>query len=288
MRKLAAILFIDVIGYSKQMRVNESATLSQVQNFSSNILRPYLAKFQGLLIKSMGDGWLVSFDSALNCVRCAAAIQTKVASIPLDFRFGINTGDVEFQDGDVFGDTANIAARLEQVSSPNQISISAGTYLCLDADLKKAFNDIGHVALKNIETPVQVWSTGALNESSASMEQQDPKARLVITPLILDKSIKSIGSMGTRLHDNLRMTLLRREWTKARMGQPRTNDYSIATKVFAKSGQACFSFSLFAPTGAVIWSKIYAFRPDNILIDQLVEEVSAQVIFGLMKFKNEF
>ena len=124
MRRLSAILFMDVVGYSKRMSLDESGTLAKIKSFTDSILNPAITKHNGKLIKSLGDGWLVAFASCHDAVSCSNTLKQSISSNPLDIRFGINSGDVHFENNDVFGDTVNIAARLEAISSSNEITVS--------------------------------------------------------------------------------------------------------------------------------------------------------------------
>ena len=137
MRRLAAILFMDVVGYSKRMSLDESGTLVQIKSFTEDCLRPMISQNNGKLIKSLGDGWLVAFGSCYDAVSCANGLKKIGGSNPLDIRFGINSGDVHFENDDVFGDTVNIAARLEAISATNEITISESVYQSLERDSKK-------------------------------------------------------------------------------------------------------------------------------------------------------
>ena len=167
MRSLGVIFLSDVVGYSKMMTDDEPGTLNKIREFQKEIIKPTLSKYQGNMIKSLGDGWLVEFKSASNAVDCALAWQTlSKKQGKLSLRIGIHLGDVEHEEGpppDVYGATVNIAARLESIAENNEVAISNSTYLCLDENKARLFNNCGKQTLKNIGTPVEVWSTGRLN-----------------------------------------------------------------------------------------------------------------------------
>ena len=137
------------------------------------------------MIKSLGDGWLIEFNSASNAVNCAMECRKITKSRgQLSLRVGIHLGDVEHEEGpppDVYGDTVNIAARLESIAEQGDVAISTSTYLCLDQNQAKVFNNCGKQTLKNIATPVGVWSTGRLNVGSKGMDRDSEGPQLPLS-----------------------------------------------------------------------------------------------------------
>ena len=131
-RRLAAILAADIAGYSRLMGVDEEGTLAALKACRREPLDPKIAEHRGCIVKTTGDGVLVEFASAVDAVRCAIEIQHAMvernASIPedrrIEFRIGINAGDIIIEGGDIFGDGVNIAARLEGTANSDGISIS--------------------------------------------------------------------------------------------------------------------------------------------------------------------
>src|SRR5262245_56883598 len=128
-RRLAAILAVDVAGYSRLMGIDEEGTLATLKASRREIVDPKIAEHRGRIVKTTGDGILVEFPSAVDAVRCAADIQRAMAarnaSIPEDrrveFRIGINVGDIIIDEGDIYGDVVNIAARVESLASPGEV-----------------------------------------------------------------------------------------------------------------------------------------------------------------------
>ncbi|MCG6870868.1 MAG: tetratricopeptide repeat protein, partial [Gammaproteobacteria bacterium] len=163
-RRLAAIMFTDIVGYSALSQRNESAALALVQT-QQDLLRPLIASHNGEEIKSTGDGLLLEFASALQSVECAVQMQQAVRArnrdnaraVPLELRIGIHLGDVEHRDGDVFGDGVNIAARIEPLAAPGSIYISEDVARQVDGKLNVALHSHGPQALKNIRRPVEVF-----------------------------------------------------------------------------------------------------------------------------------
>ena len=132
-RRLAAILAADVAGYSRLMGADEEGPLKRLAAIRTELTDPKIAKHHGRIVKTMGDGLLVEFASVVDALRCAAAIQTAMAERNaavaaddrIEFRIGINVGDVVVEDGDIFGDGVNVAARLEGLAEPGGICVSA-------------------------------------------------------------------------------------------------------------------------------------------------------------------
>lgn len=168
-RRLAAILAGDVVGYSRLMRADEVGTRARVRGLFDEVLGPAVADHGGRLIKTTGDGVLVEFASAVDAVQCAVRVQGEAAARNaglvdgdrLDLRIGINLGDVIVEEGDLFGDGVNVAARLEGLAAPGGICVSDSVYQQVRRKLDPGFEDMGAQALKNIDEPVRVWRIGA-------------------------------------------------------------------------------------------------------------------------------
>jgi adenylate cyclase len=166
-RKLAAILAVDVVGFSKLAGADEEGTLAQLRALRSNLFDPTIEAHNGRVVKRTGDGALVEFRSVVDAVRCAIILQTgtidRNAGLPqdrrIDLRMGIHIGDVvEESDGDLMGNGVNIAARLEGVAQPGAICLSEDAYRQVRAQLTIAVRDLGPVRLKNIAEPIRVYS----------------------------------------------------------------------------------------------------------------------------------
>ncbi len=163
-RKLAAILATDVVGYSRLMSVDEAGTLARMTAHLDEIFKPAIAEHQGHVVKTTGDGLLAEFASAVEAVACAVQIQTSMAvrtkNDPDDrrvmFRIGINLGDIIFQDGDIFGDSVNVAARIEALADPGGVLISQSVADQIAGKLDTPLENLGEHAVKNIPHPVHV------------------------------------------------------------------------------------------------------------------------------------
>ena len=176
-RRLAAILAADVAGYSRLIEADEEGALSRLKTLRSEVIDPKIAGYHGRLVKTTGDGLLVEFASVVDALRCAVEMQTALAKsndrMPPDrriaFRIGINVGDIVVEDGDIFGDGVNVAARLEGLAKPGGICVSARVREDAAGKLDLAFEDIGEQSLKNIARPVRVYAL-RLKDGSVSTE----------------------------------------------------------------------------------------------------------------------
>jgi adenylate cyclase len=164
-RRLTAILAADVVGYSRLMGANESGTVTALETLRSDFINPKIGEHQGRIVKLTGDGMLVEFPSVVNAVACAAEVQRSVrdrnkGAPPdrrIEFRIGVNVGDVIVQGEDILGDGVNVAARLESIAPPGGITISGPARDHLGNRLDLTFEDMGEQTLKNIERPVRVY-----------------------------------------------------------------------------------------------------------------------------------
>ncbi|MEM7226242.1 MAG: tetratricopeptide repeat protein [Pseudomonadota bacterium] len=163
-RRLAAILAADVVGYTAMMGADESGTLRRLTALRRDLLEPLIDEHQGRIVKLMGDGLLVEFASVVHAVSCALAWQDGVGAIRaedraerLQFRIGINLGDVIVEGDDIFGDGVNLAARLEGLSEPGGICISEDAYRQAKGKTAALFEDMGEQTLKNVAEPVRTY-----------------------------------------------------------------------------------------------------------------------------------
>jgi adenylate cyclase len=162
-RRLAAILAADVAGYSRLMGADEEGTLAALQAVRRELAGPKIEENRGRIVKTTGDGLLVEFASVVDAVRCAVEMQTALAerNAPLsaerriEFRIGINLGDIIIDKGDIFGDGVNVAARLEALAQPGGICVSRVVRDQVRDKLDFAFEDMGEQQVKNITRPVR-------------------------------------------------------------------------------------------------------------------------------------
>ena len=163
-RRLAAILIADVAGYSRLSHVDEVGTRVSFQADMDALFTPAMAEHHGRLVKTMGDGVLVEFHSVVDALQCAVAIQRGKSarkpadvSIPLDFRIGINLGDIIVEGEDIHGDGVNIADRLQKLAQPGGIAISGTAYDQVNAKIDVGFTSLGRRRVKGINEPIRVY-----------------------------------------------------------------------------------------------------------------------------------
>jgi adenylate cyclase len=164
-RRLAAILAADVAGYSRLMGADEECTLERLKALRSDLADPKVKEHRGRIVKTTGDGLLIEFSSVVDAVRCAIEVQEAMAERNanvaqekrIEFRIGINIGDVIRDGRDIFGDGVNIAARLEALAEPGGICVSRVVHEQVRDKLDVAFEDVGEQHVKNIARPVHVW-----------------------------------------------------------------------------------------------------------------------------------
>jgi adenylate cyclase len=164
-RRLAAILSADVVGYSRLMGIDEAGTLARLKELRRELIDPTIDSHSGRIVKLMGDGMLVEFGSAVDAVACAIKIQKQVPghdsgnaeARPMQFRIGINVGDIIIEGDDIFGDGVNIAARLEPLAEPGGICVSSIVNESVGNRIDVEFSDSGDISVKNIDRPIRVW-----------------------------------------------------------------------------------------------------------------------------------
>jgi class 3 adenylate cyclase/pimeloyl-ACP methyl ester carboxylesterase len=178
-RRLAAILAADVVGYSRLMGANEIRTLEALKAHRKQLVDPAIGGHHGRIVKTAGDGMLVEFSSVVDAVSCAVAVQRGMAARNADtpkeerieFRIGINVGDIIIDDDDIFGDGVNVAARLETLCEPGGLCISRTANDQIRDKLAISFADLGEQTVKNISRAVGVFGLGA--DEIASLAEED-------------------------------------------------------------------------------------------------------------------
>ena len=191
--RLAAILAADMVGYSRLMEADERGTLARLRTHRLELVDPTIAKNNGRIIKTAGDGMLVEFQSVVDAVQCAAEIQERMARRNSDlspaqwiqFRIGINLGDVIVEDGDIFGDGVNVAARLQELAVPGGICVSAAVKDQVGTRLDVAFEDLGEQNVKNIVRPLRVFRVLLKGESASGTSGAADETGVAIKPSLV-------------------------------------------------------------------------------------------------------
>ncbi len=164
-RRLAAILAIDMVGYSRHMESDEAGTIARQRSHRRELIDPVLNEQGGRIVKTTGDGLLVEFGSVVDALDSAVRIQRAIAETEanaprerrIQYRAGINLGDIVIDGDDIVGDGVNIAARLEGLAEPGGISITASVFEQVVGKLDLVFDDLGDLQVKNIQRPVRVY-----------------------------------------------------------------------------------------------------------------------------------
>jgi adenylate cyclase len=189
-RRLAAIMAADVAGYSRLMSADEEGTLARLLAHRREVIDPQVREHGGRIVKTTGDGFLIEFASVVDAVRCAAEMQRAMAernaSVATDqrieFRIGIHQGDIIVEDGDIFGDGVNVAARLEALAAPGEIYVSGRVQEDVAGRIDLPLVNLGERALKNIRRPIRVYRVGG--EAADDPAAEAPKLSLPDKPSI--------------------------------------------------------------------------------------------------------
>ena len=189
-RRLAAILAGDIVGYSRLMGADEEGTLARVNVFRREFWEPKIAEHRGRIVKRTGDGVLIEFASVVDAARCGIEIQRGMvernAEVPpdkrIELRMGIHIGDIIIEDGDIFGDGVNVAARLEGIAEPGGICFSRAAFEQVDGKLDVSFEDGGEQKLKNIARPVRVYRAKFIAATSAPLLVPPDKPSIAVLP----------------------------------------------------------------------------------------------------------
>ncbi|ANW03661.1 SUMF1/EgtB/PvdO family nonheme iron enzyme [Bradyrhizobium icense] len=190
-RRLAAIVAGDISGYSRLMQIDEEGTHNRVKRIERDLIEPSIREHHGRLVKTTGDGFIAIFDSPVEAVRSSIVIQQNLvgrnASLPkhhwIEYRIGVNLGDVIIETDDVYGDGVNIATRLEGIARAGEVYISGGIYEQIKHKLVCGYESLGDRKVKNITDPVRVYRV--LPDPSALQEVRSRRERILILLLFL-------------------------------------------------------------------------------------------------------
>jgi adenylate cyclase len=189
-RRLTAILAADVAGYSRLMRADEEGTHERLKGHFRELVDPKIAEHRGRVVKNTGDGFLAEFQSVVDAVRCAAEVQRGMAErnagTPperrIEFRIGINLGDVIAEDNDIFGDGVNVAARLEALAEPGGICVSRVVRDQVRDKVASTFEDLGEQQVKNIARPVRAYRLPITEKATAKAPLLPDTPSLAVLP----------------------------------------------------------------------------------------------------------
>ena len=310
-RRLAAVLAADMAGYSRLMEIDERSTLARLMTHRSELIEPGIAKNKGRIIKTAGDGMLVEFQSVADAVRCAVEVQERMrrrnSDVPEDrriqFRIGINLGDIIFDEGDIYGDGVNIASRIEQLAEVGGICVTQAVYEQVADRIEVGFEDLGEKHLKNLSRPVRVWRV-ALNrahggppDASSVAQQPASKPSVAVLPFanmsgdpeqefFVDGLTEDILTELARHHE---LFVISRNSTFAYKGQAVSirdvaarlgAQYVVEGSVRKSGGRLRVTVQLIdSATDAHIWAERYDRRIDDVF--DLQDEVTAAIVATL-------
>jgi formylglycine-generating enzyme required for sulfatase activity/class 3 adenylate cyclase len=188
-RRLAAIVAGDISGYSRLMQLDEEGTHVRVKRIERDLIEPTIGEHHGKLVKTTGDGFIAIFDSPVEAVRCSIVIQQNLvgrnAAVPkpywIEYRIGVNLGDVIIEADDIYGDGVNVASRLEGIAEPGEVFISGGIYEQIKHKLVCGYESLGDRKVKNITDPVRVYRV--LPDAAAYNRTRRRRETILITLL---------------------------------------------------------------------------------------------------------
>jgi adenylate cyclase len=203
-RRLAAILLTDIVGYSRLMGLDEEDTIARQKAHLEDVIAPRITAHGGRIVKTTGDGLLVEFPSVVDAVKCAIEVQEELANrdanTPEDrriqYRMGINLGDIVNDGNDILGDGVNVAARLERLATPGGICISGAVYEHLAGKVDNVFEDAGEQRVKNVPRPVHVWrwrANGATDQRRLAPTLLRKRSILVVAGMALAALISGLA-----------------------------------------------------------------------------------------------
>ena len=261
-RRLAAILAADVVGYSRMMGADEARTLHALRRLRDETLAPAVAANGGRIVKGLGDGWLVAFDSSAAAVLCATAVQDRLGEdAPMRLRIGVHVGDVAFEDGDIYGDGVNVVARLEAIAAPGGVAISEIVWSSLDGTMRARFTDCGPRQLENIASPVRVWARGGIEvlpEAPAppSAGEAAPTS-IAIAPFSTSTSDADQLALAEGIAEDLVTELSRFRWLQVSRPEGAAQARYVLGGAVRWAGQRVrlTAHLTYAPTGRRFWSE---------------------------------
>ena len=165
-RRLVAVLAADVAGYTRLMERDTDGTVAAWQAARQEVIKPTVAGHSGKIVKLTGDGFLIEFSTVQDAVNCAIAMQRGLASSSLDFRMGVNLGDIVDDGEDIHGEGVNVAARLEGLADPGGICISGDVYNQVRNRIEANYEDMGRQEVKNVSAPVRIYKLLSLDKET--------------------------------------------------------------------------------------------------------------------------
>ncbi len=248
------------------MGADAENTISNLHRVRGEIFTPIVAAKRGRLIKSMGDGWIVTFTSVAEAVECAMQIQDQIKTDGIiQLRMGIHLGDVSEANEDVFGDGVNVASRLQALAEPGALVISDAARILLDGTLRLSFDDAGNQVLKNVEEPVRVWTRGGEIAGAEASLKPMGFPTLSIRPVEAGNQQTEIQELASALTGGLASILNAPRYIHARISnQKQTGGYVLTSKLRTSGDRFRLEASLTNSANQIIFHEKYDGDFDNV------------------------
>ncbi len=319
-RQLAAIMVIDVVGYSRLMGANEEGTLAVLKNLKDGVVSPQVAAYRGRIVKVMGDGAIIIFASIVDAVNAAVAVQQAMARFEprvladeaMELRIGLNLGDVIREGSDIYGDGVNIAARLQEACRPGGIALSFSAHEQVKGKVAETFSDDGEHSLKNIAEPVRIftWPPDTTTPAKAipkELPSLPDKPSVAVLPFdnmsgdpeqeyFADGVVEGLTAALSRIRS---FFVIARNSSFAYKGTPKNVGeigrelgvaYLLEGSVQRAPGRLRITVQLIeTATGAHLWAERYDGTDDDIfeLQDRITEQVAGAILPSIQKAEIE-
>ncbi|MEW9919998.1 adenylate/guanylate cyclase domain-containing protein [Marimonas sp. MJW-29] len=286
-RQLAAVLAADICDYSRLMGEDSEAMLRALRRLRAEVFGPNIASHHGRIVKSMGDGWIVLFSSAVDAVSSAMRVQDRLAEgghpdePEIRMRVGVHLGDVVEEEDDVFGDGVNVAARLEQAAAPGSVAVSEAVYGSLDGTLRPSFDDGGTWELKNIERPVHVWVRGEIPKATTASRTNSDGLKIAVAPVATADDRHEVQELAHAITGDVTTYLDATMWMSAVVSQSEGDAKYLLQSFLRSSGDRLRLDVQLIGAGDKVWLKT---KFDGTLTDifdwqdTVSEELSGQVL----------
>ena len=289
-RKLAAIMMADLAGYSALMEKDAPAAIAQVRHMREAAIEPVAESAGGKIEKRMGDGWLITFSSAMNAVEAAQGIQRGLArSDGLKLRLAVHLGEIVEEDGEIYGSGINISARLQAQAPPGGVIISADCHRQLDPELADSFADAGTLELKNVQAPVPCFQWRPNSQHTKCNKGKDELPVIAVTPFVARPNKTDTLEAAADLQEQITHRLSQR--TGLRTMQTDVSDESQIDATYllrgrlranGKKAQAILSLVL-VETSHVFWSETFEgdgedlFAFSDLVSDRAINALRVQI-----------
>ncbi|WP_420586692.1 adenylate/guanylate cyclase domain-containing protein [Ruegeria sp.] len=316
-RRLAAILVLDVVGYTRLMGQDEEGTLAALKHLRQAVIAPQVAAYRGRFVKVMGDGAIILFTSVVDTVNAAVAVQSAlkrsndhhVAGEKITLRIGINLGDVILEGSDVYGDGVNVAARLQTIAPPGGIVLSSGAYDQVKGKVAEDFGFGGERQLKNVSQPVRTyfWPADTIGDTTEGVRDVPDKPSIVVLPFdnmsgdpgqdyFADGVVEALTADLSRIRSFFviaRNSAFAYKGSHKNVGQIGSElgvAYLLEGSVQRAAGKLRITVQLIeTKTGAHLWAERYDGSEEDLfeLQDRITEQVAGAILPSIQKAEIE-